>query len=149
LSADRQDAAKKVASAPLSREFLIQADIAGPVLWTELVHCESADGVKNLSVQTVRDSIDRYLVREIACVPADRPLIGIGAKAFEILAYRFPRRLVIGVPHPTGARGGQFYKLMSAGKIDGRTKTQLDALLNGGNPIASIFQCIGSECRFR
>jgi hypothetical protein len=88
-------------------------------------------------------------VREIACVPTDWPLIEIGAKEFEILAYRFPRRLVIGVPHPTGARGGQFYKLMPAGKIDTHAKTQLDSLLNSGNPVASIFQCIGSECRFR
>jgi hypothetical protein len=100
-------------------------------------------------VQTVRDSIDRYLVRQISCVPTDWPLIGVGVKAFEILAYRFPLQLVIGVPHPTGSRGGQFYRLMPAGKIDIHAKVRLAELLKGTKPIASIFQCIANDCCFR
>lgn len=132
------------------REFLNESGIRGPILWTELVHCESAAGVKQLSVQTVRDSIDRYLEREIACVSEteNSPLIGVGAKAFEILAYRFPRRLVIGIPHPTGSFG-QFAKLMPKRKLEPHSKEQLTAFLKNGKPVAALFQCAGNNCRFR
>ncbi len=130
------------------REFLDAADHRGPILWTELVKCESAVDVKQLSVQTIRDSIDRYLIREIACVPETWPLIGVGVKAFEILAFRFPRRLVIGVPHPTGSYG-QFHKLMPGGTLDKTAKEQLAAFTNEGKSIAAMFQCIGGDCRFR
>src|SRR5574340_1441883 len=59
-----------------SRAFLDQAGIAGPILWTELVHCQSAKGVP-LSVQTIRECIDRYLVPEIACLPDIAVLVGL------------------------------------------------------------------------
>jgi uracil DNA glycosylase superfamily protein len=130
------------------RKCLAAGDIGGPILWTELVKCESVTNVKELSVQTIRDCIDRYLVREIACVPDNWVLVGAGAKAFEILAYRFPRRLVIGVPHPTGSRG-HFQKLLPAGKLDVSTKEQLNSFLAGGSPIAAMFRCGGGQPGFR
>ena len=131
------------------RQFLDEAGLRGPILWTELVHCESAAHVKELSVQTIRASIDRYLVREIASVPDQWPLIGVSAEAYKILAYRFPRRLVIGVPHPTGSRQGQFQReLMRAGRLAPLAKQQIANFLNDGNG-AGIFQCRKGDCRFR
>jgi hypothetical protein len=100
-------------------------------------------------VQTIRDCINRYLVREITCVPNEWVLIGLGAKAFEVLAYQFPHRLVIGIRHPTGSQGGQFYRLMPAGKLEPRAKEQLTAFLNDDKFPAVIFNCTNGDCRFR
>lgn len=38
------------------------------------------------------------------------PIIAVGNKVFEALPYRFPNRLIIEVPHPTGSYGN-FRKL--------------------------------------
>lgn len=116
----------------------------GPILWTELVKCESPKGVK-LSVQTIRDSINLYLFEELKVIPENWPLIGIGYKAFEILAYRFPKRTVIGIPHITGSYG-QFNKLFT-NKINPRAKQQLEKILKGKS-IATAFKCRNGSCCF-
>jgi hypothetical protein len=33
------------------------------------------------------------------------PIFGVGGEAYKAIAYRFPERTVIGVPHPTGSHG--------------------------------------------
>ena len=117
----------------------------GPILWTELVKCESPKGV-TLSVQTIRDSINRYLFREVECTPEDWPLIGIGDKAFEILAYSFPKRTVIGIPHITGSYG-QFHRLFTGSKINPHAKQQLKKILREKS-IAAAFKCRNGNCCF-
>ncbi len=130
-----------------TRRFLDAAGIGRPILWTELVHCESADSGKELSVETIRSCIDRHLVREIACLPEKWVLIGLGAEAYKILAYRFPKRLVISIPHPTGSYG-QIHKLMPKGRLRPGAKHQLERILKRRKPVAAMFRCINGNYRF-
>lgn len=89
------------------RDFINQLDLRGPILWTEIVKCESKIRGR-LSVKTIRDDINRYLFREVKLTPKDWPLIGVGDEAYRILSYYFHDRLVIGVPHVTGVRNDKY-----------------------------------------
>jgi hypothetical protein len=130
-----------------SRAFVDQTGLSGPILWTELVHCQSAKDVP-LSVQTIRDCINKYLVPQIKLLSREAVLVGLGGEEYKILAYRFHKRLVLGVPHPTGSYG-QWHKLMPKGKLLAIAKGQLAEILASREPVARIFQCIGDDCRFR
>jgi hypothetical protein len=44
---------------------------------------------------------------------------------------------------------GQFAKLMPKRKLEPHSKEKLTAFLKDGKPVAAIFQCNGSDCRFR
>ena len=121
--------------------------LLGPILWTELVKCESLVGIKELSVQTIRDSINRYLFNELKIIPKNWPLIAVGGEAFKILSYRFPNRIVIGIPHITSSRG-QFHKLFSKNIINLLAKQQINKVLDGDKPIATAFKCKNGNCRF-
>jgi len=104
--------------------------LRGPILWTELVKCQSKkQGI--LRVQTVRDDIHKYLLREIAVIPESWPLIAGGDKAYEILSYSFPNRLVIGVPHPTGTYGNHWLNHINSKKI-----LALKRIIKIGKPVA-------------
>lgn len=116
---------------------------SGPILWTELVKCESRNGVNKLLVQTIRDSIHRFLFKELKVIPKDWPLIASGQRVFEILSYSFPERTVIGIPHITGSYG-HFHKL----KKDERAKSQIDELIKKGNPVATRYKCRNGNCKF-
>jgi len=104
--------------------------LKGPILWTELVKCESKKQGQ-LRVQTVRDDIHKYLLKEISCIPESWPLIAAGDKAYEILSYSFPNRLVVGVPHPTGTRGNHWTNHINIRKIK-----KLKRVIRRGKPIA-------------
>lgn len=104
--------------------------LRGPILWTELVKCESK--VKGrLRVQTVRDDIHKYLLKEIFIIPESWPLIGAGEEAYKILSYSFPNRLVIGVPHPTGTYGDHWLNHINSKKI-----RELKRTIKIGKPVA-------------
>lgn len=97
------------------RKLADELELDGPILWTELVKCQGKENGQ-LSVQTIRDDINKYLFFELESIPASWPLFGVGNQAFEILSYRFPDRLVLGIPHPTGSYG-LFPKLFENQKI--------------------------------
>ncbi len=102
----------------------------GPILWTELVKCQSKkQGI--LRVQTVRDDIHKYLLKEIAVIPESWPLIAGGDRAYEILSYSFPNRLVIGVPHPTGTYGNHWLNHINDKKI-----RELKKIIKKRKPVA-------------
>ncbi len=89
--------------------------------------CENEAKGKSIPLQTFRECTKRYLGNELTLVPSDWPLIAIGREAYKALAYSYPARTVIGIPHPTGSHGnyetlfdGQ--KLHSACKIDLRAE---------------------------
>jgi hypothetical protein len=128
------------------RAFADSIELHGPILWTELVKCESPKGVE-LSVQTIRDSINCYLFKELEIIPKSWPLIAVGNEAFKILGYRFPERTVIGIPHITGSYG-QFHKLFSKNVINPIAKQQLKKLLGDNKPLATTFKCRNGDCRF-
>jgi hypothetical protein len=79
-------------------------DINGPILWTDLVKCESKSK-KTLRLQTIRICLANFLAREIGAVPNNWPIIAVGKEAYTALAYRFPDRAVAGIPHVSGAYG--------------------------------------------
>jgi uracil-DNA glycosylase len=130
-----------------ARSFADQAGLSGPILWTELVHCQSVNGVP-LSVQTIRECINKHLVPQIRLLSREAVLVALGGEAYKILAYRFNKRLVLGVPHPTGSYG-QWHRLMHNGKLLDTAKHEVAEILEAPEPVARIFQCIGTHCRFR
>jgi len=79
-----------------------QPGITGPILWTELVKCESTPEEGKLPVQTISECTKGFLFREMELVPCDWPIIAAGKDAYDFLRIQFPRRKIIGVPHPTG-----------------------------------------------
>jgi len=108
------------------RNLVNQLKLDGPILWTEIVKCESKMRGK-LSVRTIRDDINRYLLKEIDATPTNWPLIGVGDEAYKILSYYFNKRLVIGVPHVTGVRNNRysFNQLVSGKKDDKKLKLKI------------------------
>lgn len=82
------------------------------ILWTNLCKCENEKEGKIVpSIQTFRSCMKRFLKCELECFPRT-PIVALGCKAFDVVSYRFPDRLVIGVPHPSGSRGGIFGKVL-------------------------------------
>jgi hypothetical protein len=97
-------------------------DLRGSILWTELVKCENAEKGKLPPLQTFRVCTRSFLNEELAAIPNDWPLIGIGREAYKALAYLYPNRTVIGVPHPTGSFGN-FNELFEDNKVrEGKLK---------------------------
>lgn len=96
-------------------DLINQMDFSGPILWTELVKCESAVGGKIPPLQTFRICTKTYLSEELKSIPTNWPLIAVGREAYKALAYRYPNHIVVGVPHPTGSYG-QFSKLFNKNK---------------------------------
>lgn len=80
-------------------------ELTGPILWTELVKCESQERGKLPPVQTFRVCVEKFLNDELRSVPDDWPIIAVGREAYKAMAYLYPKRIVIGVPHPTSSRG--------------------------------------------
>ena len=128
-----------------SRYYTLLADfpdrmgLDGPILWTELVKCESKRDTV-ISIETIRKDINHYLFLELKELPGDWPLIGVGRQAYEILAYRFSDRQVIGIPHPTSSHG-QFASFFPNRQIEANAKKKLDELLTSKDPVAVWFSC--------
>lgn len=87
------------------RSFVNQLGFQGHILWTELVKCENMRRVRSPPLQTFRICTKTYLSRELDLIPDNWPLIAVGGEVYKALAYRFPTRIVVGIPHPTGAFG--------------------------------------------
>ena len=94
-----------------TRSLLRSLGLNGPILWSELAKCQtkhSKDGLPPL--ETLRTCAGRFLQKELALIPR-WPLVALGREAYKALAYLYPARTVIGVPHPTGAYGNRFTTL--------------------------------------
>lgn len=92
------------------RLLVRQLGFGGSILWTELVKCEDAAKGQDPPLQTFRVCTMTYLRHELELIPADWPLIAVSREAYKALSYLYPVRVVIGIPHPTAARG-QFWSL--------------------------------------
>ena len=112
------------------RDLANQLNLHGPILWTEIVKCESKERGK-LSIKTIRDDINRYLFREVRMAPKNWPLIGVGDEAYRILSYYFHDRLVIGVPHVTGDRSNSFSRLFQGRKDHRSLKKEIKKKISG------------------
>jgi hypothetical protein len=100
-----------------TRKLLRSLGLNGPVLWSELAKCQRESGKKGLPpLGTLRTCAGRFLREELALIP-DWPLVALGREAFKALAYLYPTRTVIGVPHPTGAYGNKLAALCCASEL--------------------------------
>lgn len=109
-------------------KFLAALGREGPILWTELAKCENEKGFRGLlPLQTFRTCTSKYLHRELEPVSRDWPIFGAGREAFKALAYKFPDRIVIGVPHPNSH--GQFARLFAHHRLYRKLKQEVDLAL--------------------
>ncbi len=112
------------------REMLRGFELNGPILWTDLVKCQNdKKGAKGLlPLETLRTCMSRYLSKELELIPSDWPLIALGGEVYRALAYMYPERTVIGVPHPTGSYG-LFPPLLPGGKLYRASKSKFKKAL--------------------
>jgi hypothetical protein len=87
------------------RDFLNSCKIEGPILWTEVAHCETTlTGKRPKPVPPSRLSTSicsrLYLSEELKAIPEDWLIIAVGKDAFEILLPMCPTKTLIGIPHP-------------------------------------------------
>lgn len=105
----------------LMRAALAALDFAGPILWTEIVKCESGtplvvDGRARpvsfglgppFRMTTVRTCCDEHLRAELALCPPEWPSVaaglGVGDCLDETRAELACTRPILAVPHPTGS----------------------------------------------
>jgi hypothetical protein len=87
------------------RKILNALNLDGPILWTEVAHCESKlnDKGKKLPLKRLTTSIcsRNYLSKEIKSVPNDWIVIGVGKIAYELLLPMFPEHRLVGISHPS------------------------------------------------
>jgi hypothetical protein len=99
-----------------TRNLLRSLGLNGPILWTELAKCQNEPGKGGSPpLETLRRCSWRFLRHELALVPR-WPLIALGREAYRALAYMYPDRTVIGVPHPAGAYGDSFSRHCPGGE---------------------------------
>ena len=103
-------------------KFLNCLKYKGPVLWTELVKCENPEGTIIPPLQTFRNCANKYLAEELKCIPTNWPIIAVGREAHKAISYMFPKRAVLGIPHPTSSRG-HFAKLFTSSTYEHLTTT--------------------------
>ena len=87
-------------------------NLNGPILWTELAKCENATSTKYAPLNALRACTGEFLTDELKAIPLEWPLFGISRETYKALAYLYPDRTVIGVPHPTSSFGKQFSRLL-------------------------------------
>ena len=89
----------------------------GPILWTEVVHCENENGTGGLTFnkfpQTFRACMRDYLLKEMERVPSTWKVIAVTREAYSVARCLFLDHGVIGVPHPR-SQGQEFQKLFDA-----------------------------------
>ena len=101
------------------RRLMKSFNLNGPILWTELAKCENATGSKYQPLNALRVCAGKFLIDELKEIPPEWPLIGISRETYRALAYLYPDRTVIGVPHVTSAFGKQFSRLL---ELDSESK---------------------------
>jgi hypothetical protein len=65
-----------------------------------------------------------FLQRELGVIPDTWPIVAAGKESYKAVAYSFPRRTVIGVPHPTGAFG-HFFALFDHDRLLSNVKARV------------------------
>jgi hypothetical protein len=71
------------------------------------------------------------MLEELELIP-QWPLIALGREGYNALSYMFPRRTIIGLPHPTGQGGRiQFSRFMPGGILLPDTIRCIRSILSG------------------
>lgn len=112
------------------RKFVNNAGLNGIILWTELVKCECnpKKKAKDIPLQTYRNCVNRYLLKEIKALDNKWIIVAVGRETHKALSYLFPKRAIIGVPHPTSSKG-QFSKLFCENKLKKDVKDNIDNVI--------------------
>lgn len=120
---------RKIAYFERSRRLADELGFSGPILWTDLAKCELKDGNTYPSAQTLRICISNFLEKELKILPS-YPIIALGNNVFNFCSLRFPERLVIGVPHPSGKWSIKTFNRMftRSGKIKSKFKDELNKM---------------------
>ena len=98
------------------RRFAKDIGFCGPIVWSNVAKCESAEARTGVPLETQRSCAQSFLTRELSLIPRHWPAIAAGRDAYVALTYLALERPIIGVPHPTGA-SPQFHRLLTK---DGR-----------------------------
>ena len=86
-------------------ELLRQCGRVGPILWTNLAKCESPPNVRGgVPLQTLSTCMERYFQYEVWTVPRSWPFLALGREVRTAVTFRFPERIIAGVPHPSGSK---------------------------------------------
>lgn len=101
------------------RRLMKSFNLDGPILWTELAKCENVAGAKYQPLNALRVCAGKFLANELGAIPKDWPLFGVSRETYKALAYLYPDRTIIGVPHPRRAYGRQFSRLL---ELDSESK---------------------------
>ena len=120
-----------------TREILDILNFTGPILWTEIVKCQSEENGK-LDFPTIRNCAHKFLKNEVALV--DYPILALGDKAYPTCLLIFPERKIIGSPHPSGAnprfhrflknlKGKQLKIKQKIGSLEGNESIHLKELI--------------------
>ena len=92
------------------RDLARQLHLTGPILWTDVVKCESKREAKHApGVAVQRTCAHRFLTKELQAVPEEWPVIAVGDAAFTAMSLLAPGRAVVGVPHASGDRSRPLY----------------------------------------
>jgi len=104
-----------------THEVLEILKFTGPILWTEIVKCQSEENGK-LSYDTIRNCVHKFLKKEVELV--DYPIFALGDKAYNTCLLLFPERKIIDSQHPPGANSNfyNFLKLIKKHQLILRTK---------------------------
>lgn len=93
------------------RKILNALDLEGPILWTEIAHCESKINEKGKKLPLKRRITSicsrNFLSKEIKAVPNDWLIIGVGKDAYELLLPMSPEHRLLGISHPNFWRKNQ------------------------------------------
>lgn len=82
------------------RNFANELSCQSAFLWTELVKCEKKENFK-IPLQTYRICTNKYLRKELECVPQKSLLLAAGKETYRAASLLFPNRIVLGIPHPS------------------------------------------------
>jgi hypothetical protein len=76
------------------------------ILWTELAKCQTNKSISNgniPSIQTLGHCAKKFLQFEIAALPENWLIFAVGRITFDAMSLLYPKRAIIGIPHPTGS----------------------------------------------
>lgn len=110
---EESDEFKKINYYRYLRDLVSCLGFRGSILWTELVKCQNKIKNRLPPPQTFRNCTRIYLNKELKEIDNSWPLIAVGREAYKALAYLYPDRSLIGVPHPNSR--GQFHSLFNKG----------------------------------
>jgi hypothetical protein len=115
----------------------LAADIGaeGDLVWTNVAKCETPEGRRGVPFETQRQCASNFLVRELAATPKESLVIAAGKDAFVALNYLALERIVVGVPHPTGA-SPQYHRLLAERKLRPELTARVVAARRAGAPAA-------------